>query len=159
MNEYTFVDNFVFCFKLICLIVFLFCLHFCILSHFEIIRCIVKSLITNSTYFFCWNTTEKRKLEKCFLGGRVWMLKWVYQSPKWPEYVIVISASCGKCKTFKAEFGEHWILISLWLLFLLYSSCDFFEVLWKAVTLVQKMFYFFRGRFCNSTRYLNAKLD
>ena len=34
-----------------CLIVFLFCQHFRLLSHFEIIRCIVKSLIATSTYF------------------------------------------------------------------------------------------------------------
>ena len=29
----------------------LFCLHFCLLSHFEIVRCIVKSSIAPSTYF------------------------------------------------------------------------------------------------------------
>ena len=38
----TFVDSFFFCFNLFSLIVLLFCLHFCILSHFKIIRCIVK---------------------------------------------------------------------------------------------------------------------
>ena len=48
---------------------------------FEIIRCIVKSLITTSTYFFC-NTNEKRKLEKSFLDARVWVSKSVHQSPK-----------------------------------------------------------------------------
>ena len=31
---------------------------------------------------FCWNTTEKRKLEKSFLGTRVWASKPVYWSPK-----------------------------------------------------------------------------
>ena len=46
---------------------FSFCLHFCLLSHFEIIRCIVKSLIATSMYFFSWNKTEK-KLTKYFLG-------------------------------------------------------------------------------------------
>ena len=30
---------------------FFFCLHFCILSHFKIIRCIVKSFIATSRYF------------------------------------------------------------------------------------------------------------
>ena len=30
---------------------FLSCLHFCLLRHFEIIRCFVKSLIATSTYF------------------------------------------------------------------------------------------------------------
>ena len=43
-----------------CPIVFLFCLHFCRLSHFEIIRCIVKSLITTLTYFlFKYNWRNK----------------------------------------------------------------------------------------------------
>ena len=36
---------------LYCLIVFLFCQHFCLLSHFEIIKCFVKSVVTTSTYF------------------------------------------------------------------------------------------------------------
>ena len=35
-----------------CFVVFLFCLHFCLLSYFEIIRSIVKSLIATSKYFF-----------------------------------------------------------------------------------------------------------
>ena len=35
-----------------------------------------------------WNTSEKRKLEKCFLGARVWAPKPVYWSPKWPEYIM-----------------------------------------------------------------------
>lgn len=56
------------------LIVFLFCLHFCLVSYFEKIRCIVKLLTATSTYF-CWNTAEKRKLEKCFLGARAWAPK------------------------------------------------------------------------------------
>ena len=37
--------------------------------------------------FFFLNTAEKRKLEKCFLGCRVWAPKPVYRSPKQPEYV------------------------------------------------------------------------
>ena len=48
----------------LCLIVFLLCLNFCLLSYFEIIRCIVKSMIVN---VFNWNTTEKRKHQKNFL--------------------------------------------------------------------------------------------
>ena len=36
---------------------------------------------------FCWNITEKRKLEKCFLSARFWALKPVYRFPKQPEYV------------------------------------------------------------------------
>ena len=49
----------------LCLIVFLCGQHSCILSHFKIIRCIVKSLIATS----------------------VWVPKRVYWSPKQPEYV------------------------------------------------------------------------
>ena len=59
---------------------FFFCLHYCILSHFKIIRCIVKSFIALQG-IFCWNTTGKIKLEKCFLGKRVWVPKPVYRSP------------------------------------------------------------------------------
>ena len=43
-----------------CLIVFLFCLHSCLLSHFEIIRCILKSLITTSTYFMLKYNWKKK---------------------------------------------------------------------------------------------------
>ena len=64
-----------------CLIICLFCWHFCLLSHFKIIWCIVKSLI------FCWNTTEKTKFEKSCLSTRVWVPKPVYQCLKWPGYV------------------------------------------------------------------------
>ena len=47
---------------------FFFCPHFCILSHFEIITCIVKLLIATFKIFFCWNTTEKKKTWKVFSG-------------------------------------------------------------------------------------------
>ena len=50
----------------------LFCLHFCLLSHFEIIRCIVKSLVATSTYFllkYNWqNKTWKVILGRQSLG-------------------------------------------------------------------------------------------
>ena len=64
----------------LCLIVFLFCMYFCLLSHLEIIDCYfidMKSLIATSTYF-CWYTTRKRKLEKCFLGAEVWAPKSIF---------------------------------------------------------------------------------
>ena len=50
-------------------IVFIFCLHFCILSHFEIIRALWNygSLLQ---HIFCWNRTIKRKLKSCFFGCR-----------------------------------------------------------------------------------------
>ena len=44
--------------------------------------------------FFCWNTTEKRKLEKCSLGTTVWAPKPVYKYPKQPEYVTVRHREC-----------------------------------------------------------------
>ena len=50
-----------------CLAVFLFCLHFCLLSHFEIIRCVVKSLIANFNIFFV-EIQLKNKTWKVFCG-------------------------------------------------------------------------------------------
>ena len=49
---------------------------------------------------FCWSATEKRKIEKCFLGARVWVPKPVYRSPKWPGYVtdsslLSLTDECG----------------------------------------------------------------
>ena len=55
----------------LCLIVFLICLHFYILSHFEIIRCIVKSLNATSTYFL-FKYNWKKKTWKLLLHARVW---------------------------------------------------------------------------------------
>ena len=45
MNKNTYADNFFFPLDVFFLIVFLFGRYFCLLRHFEIIRCIVKSLI------------------------------------------------------------------------------------------------------------------
>ena len=53
------------------LIVFLFCLHFCLFSHFEIIGCFVKSLIAISTYFSDEIQLKKGNLKGVFLGTRV----------------------------------------------------------------------------------------
>ena len=64
-----------------CLNVFLFSQHVCLLSHFEIIGCTVKSLIATL------NTTEKQKLKMYYLQARVWAPKPVYWSLKLPEYV------------------------------------------------------------------------
>ena len=50
---------------------FFFVLHFCLLSHFEINRCIVKSLIFN-------------------FNASVWSSKPVYWSPKWTEQITGI---------------------------------------------------------------------
>ena len=68
----------------LCLIV-LFCLHFCILSHFEIIRCIVKSLIATSMKFFFKNNWKMKTWEKKFFGHQGSGTQTVYWSPKQPE--------------------------------------------------------------------------
>ena len=61
-----------------------------------LIRCVVKSLISTSMYFALkYNQKKRRKLEKYFLGAKVWMPKLVYRSPKWLEYdtaVLVVLA-------------------------------------------------------------------
>ena len=49
------------------LIVFLFYLHFCLLSYFEIIRCFMKSLMTTSTYFLM-TYNWKKKIWKVIFG-------------------------------------------------------------------------------------------
>ena len=71
-----------------CLVVFLFCLHFCLLSYFEIIRSIVKSLIATSKYFF-WKYNWKKSWLVLFgrqsLGAQIgilvsqttWIRHWV----------------------------------------------------------------------------------
>ena len=56
---------------------------FVFLSHLEIIRCFVKSLIATSTYFFMKCNWKK----ETFLGARVWMTKPICRSPEWPGYV------------------------------------------------------------------------
>ena len=66
MNKNTFVDSIFFCFRPLCLIVFLFCLHFCVLNYFEIIRCIVKSMIATSTYFLLKYNWKKENLKSVF---------------------------------------------------------------------------------------------
>ena len=66
MNKNTFVDSIFFCFRPLCLIVFLFCLHFCVLNYFEIIRCIVKSVIATSTYFLLKYNWKKENLKSVF---------------------------------------------------------------------------------------------
>ena len=40
--------------------------------------------------FFCWNITHKRKLEKYFLGTRIWVPKPRCCSSKQPEYITVL---------------------------------------------------------------------
>ena len=51
-----------------CLMVFFvfFCLHFCLLSHYEIIRCIVKSFFDTSTYFLLKYNWKKVNLKSVF---------------------------------------------------------------------------------------------
>ena len=49
----------------ISVIVFFFCLHFCLLSHFEMIKCILKSMIATSSYFLL-KYTRKNETWKVF---------------------------------------------------------------------------------------------
>ena len=98
-----------------CLIVFLFCLHFCILNHFKT-RYTVKSLIAISTYILL-KYNWKIKLEKFFLGARVWALKLGYWSPKWPEYVT------GQVQKFMNTWHCNFSCILEKILFLFGHSC------------------------------------
>ena len=81
MNENTFIDSFFFPFYLFLFFssAFLSCKPFRNnWMHSEV--------IANPTYFL-WKYDWKRRLEKCFLGARVWPPKPVYLSPNWCEYV------------------------------------------------------------------------
>ena len=51
----------------LCLTVSLFCLNFCVLNRFEIIRCIVKSLIYFNVFLLKYNWKENLKAWKMFL--------------------------------------------------------------------------------------------
>ena len=55
----------------LCLIIFLFSLHFCILRHFKIIRCIAKSLIATSTYFLLKSNWKKENLKGVFWAPEI----------------------------------------------------------------------------------------
>ena len=88
-------------------IVFLFCLHFCLLGNLEIIRCIVKSMIAPSMYLllkYSW----KKKTWKSFLGTRIRAPKLVYWSPKWPEYVT--------CKTSSEKNWPYLLTRIIWIM-------------------------------------------
>ena len=75
------------------LIIFLFCLHFCLLSHFKIIRRILKSLITTLMYFllkYNWkNKTWKELFGSQSLGMEssilvsktAWIDPWYFSLP------------------------------------------------------------------------------
>ena len=91
----------------ICFIIFLFYLHFCLLSNLEIIRCIVKSMIAPSMYLllkYSW----KKKTWKSFLGTRIRAPKLVYWSPKWPEYV--------PCKTSSEKNWPYLLTRIIWIM-------------------------------------------
>ena len=49
-----------------CHIVLFFCLHFCILSHFEIIKCSVKTMTATSVYFLLKYNQKKQNLKSAF---------------------------------------------------------------------------------------------
>ena len=66
--------------------VFILYLHFCLLKPFSD-NSMHSEIIARYFNIFCWNITEKTKLEKCFLGARVWAPKPVNEPPKRPGYV------------------------------------------------------------------------
>ena len=68
-------------------LVFLFGLYFCILSHFEIIRCIVKSLISTSNYFLLKYNCKKKTWKVFF---------WV-QEFGCPNCIILVSQMTWIC--------------------------------------------------------------
>ena len=70
MNENTFVDNFFFHFNV-------FLSHY--ESHYEIIRYMMKLLVA---------TFVEINLKKENLRSVLWVPKLVYQSPKWPGYIL-----------------------------------------------------------------------
>ena len=77
---------------------------------------------------FCLNTTEKTKLENCYLDARVWVLKPVHRSPKQPGYV---PGKAGKIRfsgtlqsvLIKASSGENYAPHNF--VFLLMFTCSF----------------------------------
>ena len=71
MNENTFVDSFFFGFNVFWLHLFSLLSHFCLLSHFEIIRSIAKLLITTSTYFLLKHNRKKENVKSVFLCLRL----------------------------------------------------------------------------------------
>ena len=75
----------------------------------ETIRCIVRSFIATSTYFLLKHHW-KRKLEKCFLGARVWAPKLVYRSPKRPEYTGFYLTIRDSYFTILVEVFKNYIL-------------------------------------------------
>ena len=91
MNESTFIASFFFHFNIFGFFFLLF-IYLFIYSHLPAFLSSKpfqnnqKHCEITDHYFniFFIETIEKRKLENCFLGTRVWAPKLVYQSPKWP---------------------------------------------------------------------------
>ena len=104
-------------FRPLCLIVFLFCLHFCILSHFEINRCIVKLLIVTSMPFLL-----NHQNLKCFFGHQNSGTKtgipvsWTARISHWNFYNSIESTDVlNKIKLFSSRrrlllSGKHFIV-------------------------------------------------
>ena len=64
MNENTFINSFFFCINL--LVSLFFSSNCCLLSHFEIIICILKSLTATLMYFFVEIQLKKENIESIF---------------------------------------------------------------------------------------------
>ena len=97
----------------LCLFVFLFCLHFCILSHVEIIRCMVKSLVATSMYFFSFEILLKKENLKSIFWTREFGHPSLYTSlPNGLNmplfWCITCHSSLPHCRNFAALLLAHY---------------------------------------------------
>ena len=83
MNENIFEDSFFFHISLFYVIVFLFCLHFCLPSHFKVIRCIVKSLFATSTYFLLKHGWKKKFEKSLFVPELCTQARTLFSQTAW----------------------------------------------------------------------------
>ena len=104
VNENNFVDSFFFPFYLLLFPWFFFLCVFLSSKPFQNnqMHC---QIIDHYFNMFFVEMQVKKKLNKCFLGTRVWVPKPVYQSPKRPEYVT------GRCPSDTVQKDET-LLIS-----------------------------------------------
>ena len=118
MNENTFVDSLFFRFYLLLSHCFSFLSALCLLSHLEIIRYIMKSMIANSMYFLL-KYNWKKKTWKVFFGQpsfgtqtgiAVSQTAWIYQCKHlYFFYKCKLYGSFNSCRKHgkgSSKFGE-----------------------------------------------------
>ena len=86
MNENVFVDSFFFRFEVFCIIVFLSCLHFCLLSLFKWLD-VLRNHWSLFQYTFVEMQLKNENLRNVFLAPKP-----VYRSFKRPEYIAEYSS-------------------------------------------------------------------